>query len=78
MNAGQVDNEREMFVMHWPGLLILFPLSAQCAASWQDMQQGRALPVVLPNGTAPVACRICIHASKAGMMAPSHIYAHVG
>lgn len=67
VNTGQADSKHDMFVMHWRGLLILFPLSAQPAASWQDMQQGRALPATLANGTAPVACRICIHASNAGI-----------
>lgn len=67
MTAGHVDSKHEVFVMHWPGLLIIFPLSAQSLASWQDMQQGKALPAALASGTAPVACRMCIHASKAGM-----------
>ena len=66
MTAGHIDAEHGVFVMHWPGLLILFPLSTQPAASWQDMQQGRPLPVALPNGTAPVACRMCVHGSNAG------------
>ena len=52
--------------MHWPGLLILFPIASQHAASWQDMQQGGALPLALPDGTAPVASRLCIHAGNAG------------
>lgn len=66
MPAGHIDAEHDVFVMHWPGLLILFPLSTQPAANWQDMQQGRPLPTALPNGTAPVACRMCVHASNAG------------
>ena len=52
--------------MHWPGLLVLFPIASQHAASWQDMQQGGALPLALPDGTAPVASRLCIHAGNAG------------
>ncbi len=52
--------------MHWPGLLVLFPIASQHAASWQDMQQGGALPLALPDGTAQVASRLCIHAGNAG------------
>ncbi len=52
--------------MHWPGLLVLFSTTAQHAASWQDMQQGGALPLALPDGIAPVGSRLCIHAGSAG------------
>ncbi|DBA89846.1 TPA: hypothetical protein ACH3X2_004708 [Trebouxia sp. C0005] len=62
---GQVDTAHGCYVMHWPGLLVLFPIASQHAASWQDMQQGRALPLALPDGTAPVASRLCIHAGNA-------------
>lgn len=66
MFAGQVDTPNECYVMHWPGLVALFPIAAQHAASWQNMQQGGALPLALPNGSAPVASRLCIHAGNAG------------
>ncbi len=64
--SGQVDTAHGCYVMHWPGLLVLFPIAAQHAASWQDMQQGGALPLTLPDGAAPVASRLCIHAGNAG------------
>ncbi|KAL0030389.1 hypothetical protein WJX79_000798 [Trebouxia sp. C0005] len=64
---GQVDTAHGCYVMHWPGLLVLFPIASQHAASWQDMQQGRALPLALPDGTAPVASRLCIHAGNAAV-----------
>ena len=66
MLAGQVDTPNECYVMHWPGLVVLFPVAAQHAASWQNMQQGGALPLALPSGTALVASRLCIHAGNAG------------
>lgn len=62
---GQVDSAHGCYVMHWPGLLVLFPIASEHAASWQDMQQGGALPLALPDGTAPVASRLCIHAGSA-------------
>ncbi|DBA84874.1 TPA: hypothetical protein ACH3X1_005893 [Trebouxia sp. C0004] len=62
---GQVDTAHGCYVMHWPGLLVLFPIASQHAASWQDMQQGGAVPLALPDGTAPVASRLCIHAGNA-------------
>ena len=71
MITGHVDTHHGVYVMHWPGLLILFPLNALPAASWQDMQQGRAPPTALADGRAPVACRMCIHAGNAGTM-PIH------
>ena len=61
-----MDTAHGCYVMHWPGLLVLFPIASQHAASWQDMQQGGALPLALPGGTAPVASRLCIHAGNAG------------
>ncbi|KAL0047925.1 hypothetical protein WJX82_003400 [Trebouxia sp. C0006] len=64
---GQVDTAHGCYVMHWPGLLVLFPIASQHAASWQDMQQGGALPLALPGGTAPVASRLCIHAGNAAV-----------
>ncbi|KAL0021548.1 hypothetical protein WJX77_007325 [Trebouxia sp. C0004] len=64
---GQVDTAHGCYVMHWPGLLVLFPIASQHAASWQDMQQGGAVPLALPDGTAPVASRLCIHAGNAAV-----------
>ena len=58
-----------MFVMHWPGLLVLFPLTAQPAASWQAMAEGKAPTAALADGSAPTACRMCIHAGNAGQSA---------
>ena len=77
MITGHADPEHGVFVMHWPGLLILFTLNTQPAASWHDMQQGRAPSGALADGTAPVACRMCVHASNAGTVPiHSHVINH--
>ena len=64
--AGEEDSAHGCYVMHWPGLLVLFPVAPQQADSWQ----GGACPPALPHGSAPVASRLCIHAGPAGIAIP--------
>lgn len=77
MFAGQVDEGNASYVMHWPGLLAVFPWSAHDTGSWQDLQQGRAVPGAQGIGAAPTATRLCIFAGSAGDLRTAHVIKHV-
>lgn len=62
---GEYDADANLYLLHYPGLLFLFPVPAQHAQHCQ-MRSGE-LPLEFPDGTTPVAARICIYAGPAGV-----------
>ena len=61
---GEYDSAENLYLLHYPGLLFLFPIPAQHAQHCS--QRSGDLPLELPDGTTPVAARICIYSGPAG------------
>ncbi|KAK9803064.1 hypothetical protein WJX73_005354 [Symbiochloris irregularis] len=59
---GEYDSASNLYLLHYPGLLVLFPVPAQHAVHCQ-MRSGE-LPLEFPDGTTPVASRFCIFAGS--------------
>lgn len=62
MPTGHMDAGNDCYVMHWPGLLAVYP----AAAAESAMQQGKTAPSALGGAAAPAAKRLCIFAGSAG------------
>lgn len=61
-----------MYVLHYPGLLFLFPIPAQHAEHCSS--RSGDLPLELPDGSTPIAARICIYAGPAGAYVNIYIF----
>ena len=58
---GTFDAERGAWALRYPGLMFLFTIPARYA----PMVEASALPLELPDGSAPLACRIVLSADAA-------------
>eukprot|EP00884_Botryococcus_braunii_P022641 jgi/Botrbrau1/9060/Bobra.0376s0034.2 len=58
---GEFDEQTNTYLLHYPGLLFMFPIPSQHA-----MFAENELPLEFPDGTTPVASRFAIHAAPLG------------
>ncbi|XP_074564334.1 PHAF1 protein At3g51130 [Curcuma longa] len=58
---GTYDKDRGTYTLFYPGLSFAFPIPSQYAYCCQNAEVSTELPLEFPDGTTPVACRVCIY-----------------
>ncbi|BDA50963.1 probable UPF0183 protein C16orf70 homolog at N-terminal half [Coccomyxa sp. Obi] len=58
---GEYDEQNRMYSLHYPGVVLLFPIPEQHAEHCSESQI--ELPLEFPDGSTPLASRICVHAA---------------
>lgn len=66
---GEYDEQNRMYSLHYPGVVFLFPIPEQHAEHCSESQI--ELPLEFPDGSTPLASRICVHAAAEGAALPS-------
>ncbi len=61
---GEFDAKTRTYTLHYPGLAFLFPIPAQHAEACSENHIG--MPLEFPDGSTPLASRICIYAASEG------------
>jgi hypothetical protein len=61
---GEFDPKTRIYTLHYPGLAFLFPIPAQHAEAVSENHIG--MPLEFPDGSTPLAARICIYAASEG------------
>mmetsp|Transcript_26624 Transcript_26624/g.50590 ORF Transcript_26624/g.50590 Transcript_26624/m.50590 type:complete len:414 (+) Transcript_26624:460-1701(+) len=56
---GSFDSGRNVYLLHYPGLLLLFPIPAPYASCCMNLQA--EVPLEFPDGTTPVVSRLCVY-----------------
>ncbi|PKA61675.1 UPF0183 protein [Apostasia shenzhenica] len=58
---GTFDKDRGTYTLFYPGLSFAFPIPSQFTNCCLDGKVSADLPLEFPDGTTPVACRVCIY-----------------
>ncbi|EIE18598.1 UPF0183-domain-containing protein [Coccomyxa subellipsoidea C-169] len=58
---GEYDEHNRMYSLHYPGVVFLFPIPEQHAERCSESHI--ELPLEFPDGSTPLAARICVHAA---------------
>lgn len=61
---GEYDPKTRTYTLHYPGLAFLFPIPAQHAEACSENHIG--MPLEFPDGSTPLASRICIYTASEG------------
>jgi len=61
---GELDTHSAKYTLHYPGLSFVFPLPREHASQLWEAE----LPLEFPDGTTPVATRICIYSGTLGKL----------
>ncbi len=61
---GEYEPKTRTYTLHYPGLAFLFPIPAQHAEACSENHIG--MPLEFPDGSTPLASRICIYAASEG------------
>lgn len=69
---GEYDEQNRMYSLHYPGVVFLFPIPEQHAEHCSESQI--ELPLEFPDGSTPLAARICVHAAAEGTLSLPHLF----
>ena len=61
---GEFEAKARTYTLHYPGLAFLFPIPPQHAEAVSENHIG--MPLEFPDGSTPLAARICIYTASEG------------
>lgn len=72
---GEFEAKARTYTLHYPGLAFLFPIPPQHAEAVSENHIG--MPLEFPDGSTPLAARICIYTASEGDYTTRFIQMHI-